>query len=91
MHVLESDDYHKEIADLKQDPLVLEMAHDLFEDEIVGWKDIVESSAFPSLALSHYNAESKRLGAENNAKTIGGVGRAIKELIEEWSKSDGTD
>lgn len=75
MNLFESDDYRKEIAELKKDPIIISMAQDIMNDEyppdLAAWN-------FISAASQEY---SERGGTK--ASSIGGPARAIEALLME--------
>ena len=73
--VIESDDYRQEEETLKADPIVIAMT-----DEIRG--DVTPEMCMTHNFMGHANYEYDRRGGKQ-AKSIGGVARAIKALLEQ--------
>jgi hypothetical protein len=72
-HVIESDEYREEVAALMGDPIVKELAREA--TALVADPTEYQSHHFMGAALDEYH----RRGGEN-ARTIGGVARAIAAI-----------
>jgi hypothetical protein len=76
-HVIESDDYRKEVEVLKQDPIILEM-YDEIPAVYFSAEGFLDSYQLILLAHRTYNERGGK-----NAKSIGGPARAIRAIYEE--------
>ena len=77
IHVIESDDYRKEVEVLKQDPIILDM-YDEIPASYISVTGFMDSYEFMVSCSEEYN---RREGT--NAISIGGPARAIKEIHRE--------
>jgi len=77
VHVIESDDYRKEVEILKKDPIILEMYDEIPASywNVIGFLDSYE---FMVNTSEEYH---RRFG--QNARSIGGPARAIKAIHKE--------